>query len=266
MTNMEGFGLILLILVIGIPFLIIATIFGYFFHRNNFEKSQNQIDSQTSLVYVNYADAIRDVLIRPKFFFMNLTEGSVSLYVPFILIVVSGFFISFWYTLSTMASEINILTFTKGDVFFLALITITAGIVLIFLMLVIWIIVTLACYSVSIIFKGTGTLKKTAQNIGYAQAFGLIIVGVFTILITAFVLITHLFLGTAVTSLWKNPLLTTIITIGTILIEIWAAYLMVLGLQYARNLPFVKAVISVAVPLGLFYLVYTYTSVIPRLY
>lgn len=69
MTNLDGLALLVLALYIGFPLLIVALIFGYFLHRNDFDKSQSQEESQKTVDSDNYLDAIREILIRPGSFF-----------------------------------------------------------------------------------------------------------------------------------------------------------------------------------------------------
>lgn len=178
-----------------------------------------------------------------------------------------GFFVSLWSTLTITASESNIPTlFTGGSILFITTITIAGGIILLFNMAIFWLVSTLILYAITMVFKGTGSIRKTAQNLGFAEAFGLMIFGViaFSFAVTA---IAISFSGDNFgTSLQNNSLFITVINVGIIFLMIWTGYLMALALQYARNLPFVKAAVAVAVPLGALLLVYTYSASLSILY
>jgi hypothetical protein len=57
--------------------------------------------------------------------------------------------------------------------------SLAAGILIVFFCYIFWIVTTLVLYAISSIFKGTGLLVKTAQNIGYGEAFCLAATGGF---------------------------------------------------------------------------------------
>ncbi len=110
-------------------------------------------------------------------------------------------------------------------------------------------------YAITALFKGTGLLIRTAQNIGYAEAFGLIGLGVFMFVVAVIATLLRVSLINYGPGPGTNSLFVMIITAGFLLITLWIACLMVVGLQYVRNLSLVKAAVSVAVPFGI-YLVY----------
>ena len=240
MTNMEGVGLLFLAFFIGIPILIVAIIFGYFVHRNRVEKSRGQIESQHPAAYANYIDAFIDFMIHPYLFFKRISEGPVSLYQPFILVTLGGIFFTFSYIVVSMG----------GGIVNIAFLTLAGGIILLLFCYIFWIVATLALYTITAVFKGTGPMIMTAQNIGFAEAFDLAAFGILVLflgVIASLFRVSFLEYGPPMGS---NPFFAMIVIGSALLISVWTACLTIFGLQYSRNLPFQKAAISVAVPLG----------------
>jgi hypothetical protein len=250
MTNMEGFAILGLFFFLGI-LIFGAVVFGFFARLVMFPKSQELIKSQNPDAYLNYREAVRDFLIRPSTFFKKTAEGPATFFDPLQTITFGGIFLSIFFVSQLAINR----TLDFVGVLFVLFIPFS----LTFISYALWIVATLLLFTITVLFKGSGSLVKTAQNLGFAVAFGLFTFGLFYFIITPF------FFGVNLMH-WpnKDPLFETVNTIGTVPIGIWTGYLMVRGLQYARNLPFVKAAVSVAVPVGLC-LIYLYFSKISML-
>ncbi len=129
-----------------------------------------------------------------------------------------------------------------------------------------WLIFGVVFYGISMVFKGTGSFKRTLEFTGYGslpQVFGGIIGTIFT-----YLLISNLTIPRAtspeeiaavaenLTSIMVTNPLAQIAGLVGILFMIWSANIWIFGMKYARNLSTRDAVLTVGIPVGL-YILYT---------
>jgi len=244
MTNMEGVGLAFLIVIIGVPVLCAVVIAGWLADRSAMQKNREAGGPEP--VNVNTRRMIRDLIIRPDAFFGKVSEGSDTLFTPFLWLFAGSIVMS----AGVMAAvDLHFLTSGLVNVLFLslvALVLMTSAIVLA------WLASSGAFYVMSHLFRGSGSFRKTLQNTGYGLAPGLVLYGVVlllgTLALTAFQIPVIPFGNPSP----GNQMLSIIGRAGMLIASLWGFFLMTHGLRYARNLPLAKAAVSVGVPVVIF--------------
>lgn len=244
MTNMEGVGLAFLIVIIGVPILCMAVIAGWLADRSGMKKNREK--GVPEPVNVNTPRMVLDLFLRPDAFFRTVSEGSDTLFTPFLWLFVGSIVMSF----GVMAA-VDLHSFMYGVVNVLFL-TLVALVLMTFAVVLAWIALSGVLYVASHLFRGSGSFWKTLQNTGFGLAPGLVLYGLILILaslaLAAFQIPVVPFGNPAP----GNLLLTVIGRAGTLIASLWVFVLMTYGLRYARNIPLEKAAVSVGVPVLIF--------------
>jgi hypothetical protein len=244
MTNMEGVGLAFLIVIIGVPVLCAVVIAGWLAERSVMkEKREN---GEPDPVIVNTHRMILDLIIRPDAFFRTVSEGSDTLFTPFLWLFAGSIVMSAGVM---AAADLHFLLSGIVNVLFLslvALVLMTSAIVLA------WLASSGVLYVMSHLFRGSGSFRKTLQNTGYCLAPGLVLYGLVLLLcilaLTAFQVPVIPFGNPSP----GNQVFSIIGRAGVLIASLWVFLLMTHGLRYARNISLAKAAVSVGVPVVIF--------------
>jgi Uncharacterized protein conserved in archaea (DUF2143). len=205
---------------------------------------------------------ILDLLFVPDRFFRE-KEGDSGLISPILIIGIIGIFsaiTAYFVTQVTFRAILPALpSGTQQFMGIAAVFSVVGGILGAYFL---WLVATVIFFGLSVVFKGTGGLRRSLEFIGFGffpQIFGgLINIYLFyefarTVEIPK---ITDPTLIEQVTrSLMNNPYLELATLVGVVFL-LWSASIWIFGLKYARNLENRDAAICVLVPVGI-YILYT---------
>jgi hypothetical protein len=244
MTNMDGVGLAFLIVIIGVPVLCAVVIAGYLAHRSVMKKNRDA--GGPDPVNVNTHRMIRDLIIRPDAFFRTVSEGSDTLFTPFLWLFAGSIVMS-----AGLMAAVDLHIFTSGltNVLFLSLVALVLMTVSTMLA---WIASSGVVYLVSGLFQGSGPFRKTLQNTGYGLAPGLVLYGLLLLSGTLALTVLQVPVVPFGTPSPGNQLLSLIGRAGVFIALLWVFVLMSCGVRHARNISFLDAAVSAGVPVILF--------------
>jgi len=147
------------------------------------------------------------------------------------------------------AADIHYITSGFGNVLFL---TLLAWVMLTVAIVLAWLALSGIVFTMSHLFRGSGSFRKTLQNTGYGLAPGLMLYGLILLLaslaLSAFQTPVIPFGNPAS----QNQVFLIIGWAGVLVASLWVFVLVSQGLRYARNIPLVKAAVSVGVPVLIF--------------
>ena len=215
---------------------------------------------------------IGDLLFRPDTFFRRVVAEPESLKIPALIVIAGGI-------IAAAAAYVVAGTYSKmfeaaagaGMASFIGL----AGAVSAFIMFVViwWIIFAGAFTVISLVFKGSGSFKRTLQCTGYGllpvvigSIISLFVALYYVPMIQAPVLTSFsdpAAIQRAVEGVFQDPAFrefTLISTAISIIFLAWSANLWIFGMQHARNLPLKQAAVTVLVPVVI-YIVYILLTV-----
>jgi hypothetical protein len=235
-------GIIFLSVIVGVPLLCLVIIISYLAHRRNLKSIlQNEGVNAHDETPVSIAYAIREVFLMPDQFFKRITGNRINLWRPFLLITIGGvfFFLSAYFSLGIIIWVI---------IFPLILLH----------LYICWILITGLVYGITLPLKGEGPFITTLQNSGYGIGLGLIIIDLLYIIPLTF-FYQPFTLGPPLPQAAKTTM--TIFTVILLIIALWSAAIVSIGLKHARNIPLSRAAIAVYSVL-IVYLVWTYKQYI----
>jgi hypothetical protein len=199
------------------------------------------------------------VLFNPKGFFTEWMHQEESLKVPGLIVLVVGIIGAIS---AAIVSNLTIAVLPAEAQAYGSVILVFSALAAILSAFVMWVIITVVFYVISIVFKGEGSFRRTLSFVGYGylpQVFGGIIAAIFYYLWITTVQIPTITdpyqLADAITSLLRDPLLQTA-GIVSILFMVWSANIWIFGIRYARNLSSRDAALTVGIPVAL-YILYT---------
>ncbi|WML67078.1 MAG: hypothetical protein METHP_00562 [Methanoregula sp. SKADARSKE-2] len=203
---------------------------------------------------------ILDILVNPNTFFQRAMQEKENIKIPFLILlaaVVIGAIYGYEYgglTATLMAGEM------KGIGPIILAVSVIGAFLGIFIFWAVWAGVI---FLMSMLFKGTGTFKRTLEFIGYRflpQVLGSVISLIVALEYLPKVVIPHISLAAlqdpdlmqeAIKLLTRDPALlefTQISTLISIVFLLWSANIWIFGAQHARGLSMRDAVICVMVP------------------
>ena len=203
-----------------------------------------------------------EVLTNPNKFFEDRMKGEESLKIPALIALISGIItgistflitgVAIEMLSETIPPEAQGLALAIGG-------TIASIIALIIFLLLYWVGFAVLFFGISYIFKGEGQFKRTLEFVGYGLIPTIISGIISAVLIYNFISTTQIpqvsdpemieeILTLMMTQMMKGP------TLIGILFMLWSANIWVFGLKHARNLSTKNAVITVAIPVGLYVL------------
>lgn len=231
MTNMEGVGMLFMLLLFGVPLLILAIIAGYYFHRHNLKKGDSDREYAEEMPLVS-RETLRLFLLRPDEFFRHLTACRTGLYRPFILIIAGGLVFDIGYIFM-----VEPVTLSGGPVNFLVLTLGTLPLVVI-VFLTAWFVLAALLYAISALFRGTGPFAATLQNTGYGVAFYLAMTGLILIVCSLILGLVRQVPGYTLLGYppYQQPV-TVLIAVITTCTLVWTAWYWSYGLGHARKIP-----------------------------
>ena len=206
-----------------------------------------------------------EVLTNPNKFFEERMKGEVSLRIPVLIVLISGIISGiFTFLLMSIAAEITSKTLPPEAQGFALIGQIGGFIGAPIFYFIFWVVVTAIFFGISLIFKGSGTFKRTLEFVGYGY-IPTIIGGILSVIIMYY-FVYYVFptmsipqvtdptkIGEAIAPLMKSPLMMLYSAID-ILFKLWSANIWVFGLKHARNLSTKNAVITVAIPMAAYIL------------
>ncbi|MCM2465150.1 Yip1 family protein [Methanoculleus oceani] len=203
------------------------------------------------------------VLLNPGRFFEARMQDEPSLKIPALIALVIGLI---GVVSAVLMANITIAMLPDEMQGLGVLITIFSAAIAFIGGLLVWVIYGFVFYLVSMVFKGSGDLKRTLEFTGYGllpQVFGGIIGTFFTYQLLSGLTVPPMtspeqiaeFSESLVSILTTDPL-AQIAGLVSILFMIWSANIWVFGMKYARNLSTRDAVLTVGIPIGL-YILYT---------
>lgn len=232
MTNMEGVGMLFVLLMFGVPLLLLAIIAGYYFHRRGLKKCDSDRDYAEEMPLFSL-ETLRLFLLNPDEFFSRLAECRTTLYRPFILIIVGGLVFDIGYIfmvepVTLMGGPVNFLVLTLGTLPFA-----------VFVFLVVWMVLAALLYAISALFRGTGPFATMLQNTGYGVAFYLAMTGIILVIGSLILALIRQVPGYTLLGYppYQQPV-TVLIAAITICTLVLAAWYWCYGLSHARKIPF----------------------------
>jgi len=216
---------------------------------------------------------ILDILVNPNAFFQRAMQEKENIKIPFLILLaaaVVGAIYGYKYgglTATLMAGEM------EGIGPIILAVSVIGAFLGIFIFWAIWAGVI---FLISMLFKGTGTFKRTLEFIGYGflpQVLGSVISLIVALEYLPKVVIPHISLAAlqdpdlmqeAIKLLTRDPALlefTQISTLISIVFLLWSANIWIFGAQHARGLSMRDAVICVMVPVvaSILFMVYNLT-------
>ncbi len=203
------------------------------------------------------------VLLNPGRFFEARMQDEPSLKIPALIALVIGLI---GVVSAVLMANITIAMLPDEMQGLGVLITIFSAAIALIGGFLAWVIYGFVFYLVSMVFKGSGDLKRTLEFTGYGflpQVFGGIIGTFFTYQLLSGLTVPPMtspeqiaeFSESLVSILTTDPL-AQIAGLVSILFMIWSANIWVFGMKYARNLSTRNALLTVGIPIGL-YILYT---------
>ncbi len=186
---------------------------------------------------INIERKLKILLFNPDLFFSEKLKNEVDLKYPALIVLVTSIIL-----ISTTS-----LTSNGRSIFHI----VGSGIINAYLG---WIFITLIFYLISLVFKSSGSFKRTLEFVGYG--FVPLIFGHLTNLIVRFILRNsydisptnpQLYLKTYLELLTHNPLLQMATIIG-FLFGIWGFYINVYAVMHAQSLSKRNAFLTVGIP------------------
>jgi hypothetical protein len=216
---------------------------------------------------------ILDILVNPNAFFQRAMQEKENIKIPFLILLaaaVVGAIYGYGYgglTATLMAGEM------EGIGPIILAVSVIGAFLGIFIFWAVWAGVI---FLISMLFKGTGTFKRTLEFIGYGflpQVLGSVISLIVALEYLPKVVIPHISLAAlqdpdlmqeAIKLLTRDPALlefTQISTLISIVFLLWSANIWIFGAQHARGLSMRDAVICVMVPVvaSILFMVYNLT-------
>jgi hypothetical protein len=217
--------------------------------------------------------SIIDLLVRPGAFFQNAMNDKESLKFPALIVLAGGIAGALYgYLIGGLTGQL-LGGIVPGMGTIIVLSTVIGALIGTFVFWAIWAGVM---YAFSLIFKGTGTFRRTLEFIGYGylpQVFGTLITFVITLNYIPQIRVPQLsaaasqnpdLITEAVKALMHDPAmmeLSQIAMIISMVFLLWSANIWIFGMQHARKLSPRDAALSVGIPVVLYilYMVYSIT-------
>ena len=208
-----------------------------------------------------------EVLTNPDKFFETRKKGEESLKLPVFIVLISGIIggISAFLSSSIMM-EAMAKTLPPEAQGFMSFMPIGSAIGAVIASFIAWLIIAAVFFGISCIFKGEGKFKRTLEFVGYGYIPTIIGGLISAVLVYNFVTTVQIppititdptEIQEVITPLMKSPMLMLSSAVG-ILFMLWSANIWVFGLKHARNLSTRDAVITVAIPVALYYIIMIY--------
>jgi hypothetical protein len=215
-------------------------------------------------------NSILQVLLSPDAFFENALREKESLKIP-AFIVLAGAFVAAAYGYMVGGPVSALMAGAMPSIGSIVLLFAVIGpFVATFLFWAIW---SALIYGISVVFKGTGTFKRTLEFVGYGyipQIIGTVITLVVALEYIPRVVVPHIsfdpndpnsgqILQDAMKSLMHDPAMmqfTQISTVISIIFLLWSANIWIFGAKHSRQLTLRNAAICVALP-ALIFITYT---------
>ncbi len=217
--------------------------------------------------------SIIDLLVRPGAFFQNAMNDKESLKFPALIVLVGGIAGALYgYLIGGLTGQL-LGGIVPGMGTIIVLSTAIGALIGTFIFWAIWAGVM---YAFSLIFKGTGSFRRTLEFIGYGylpQVFGTLITFIIALDYIPRIHVPQLsaaasqnpdLIAEAVKALMHDPAmmeLSQIAMIISMVFLLWSANIWIFGMQHARKLSPRDAALSVGIPVVLYilYMVYSIT-------
>jgi hypothetical protein len=217
--------------------------------------------------------SIIDLLVRPGAFFQNAMNDKESLKFPALIVLVGGIAGALYgYLIGGLTGQL-LGGIVPGMGTIIVLSTVIGALIGTFIFWAIWAGVM---YAFSLIFKGSGTFRRTLEFIGYGylpQVFGTLITFIIALDYIPRIHVPQLsaaasqnpeLITEAVKALMHDPAmmeLSQIAMIISMVFLLWSANIWIFGMQHARKLSPRDAALSVGIPVVLYilYMVYSIT-------
>jgi hypothetical protein len=198
-----------------------------------------------------------DVLTNPNKFFEARMKGEESLRIPVFIVLISGIIggiSAFLQNSMTVKMMSDVPPEAQSIVSIMP--TASAFVAVVF-SFIIWVIVATIFFGISSIFKGEGKFNRTLEFVGYGYIPKIIGGIISAVLLYNFISTAQIPAITNPMALMKSPMMLLLFIIG-ILFMLWSANIWVFGLKHARNLSTKNALITVAIPVALYYIIMIY--------
>lgn len=218
--------------------------------------------------------SIIDLLIRPGAFFQNAMNDKESLKFPALIVFVGGIAGALYgYLIGGLTGQL-LGGIVPGMGTIIVLSTAIGALIGTFIFWAIWAGVM---YAFSLIFKGTGTFRRTLEFIGYGylpQVFGTLITFIIALDYIPRIHVPQLsaaasqnpdLITEAVKALMHDPAMMELSQISMIISMVfllWSANIWIFGMQHARKLSPRDAALSVGIPVVLYILYMVYSMAV----
>ena len=165
MTNMEGVGLLFLLLFLGLPLVLLTLAAGYLLHRRRSRRPAGPDGTATPAEMLFGKTAIKNLLLQPDLFFRQAAESRLNLFCPFVLIALGSLVLCIGY------ASLLFPVILYGDIPNLLFLVLGTYPVFVFSFWLGWLALSAFLFAVSAAFKGTGPFTAVLQNTGYGMAF-----------------------------------------------------------------------------------------------
>jgi hypothetical protein len=199
--------------------------------------------------------AVQRLLLRPGEFFRHEMEQEPRLVRPALIVLLIGILGAVG-AASSAGATAALMPAEVGDISLL--LAVIGGIVGLIGSFVLWLVWAVVLHLVSMVFGGRGTFVRTMEFVGLGmvpQLIGSLITMPLFIIYYSGVRLQPvsdpMLIEQAALELVRAPMMQFITIIG-LLFMVWTANLWIFGLQQTRELPSRKAVLTVAIPVGLY--------------
>lgn len=244
MTNMEGVGLLFLLLFLGLPLVLLAIAAGYLVHRRRYRRPAGT-DGAPALAEMPLGKtAIKSLLLQPDLFFRQAAESRPNIFRPFVLIALGSLVLCVGY------ASLLFPVILYGNIPNLFLLVFGTYPMFVFSAWLGWLALSVFLFAVSAAFKGTGPFTATLQNTGYGTAFFLLLTGLILLAGSVANAVYLAITGWATFGLYMADLpqlfLAAVCGIGFCISLAWGAFLWGHGLASARKVPLSRAMVPAA--------------------
>ena len=198
-----------------------------------------------------------EVLTNPNKFFETRKKGRENLKIPVFIVLISGIIggiSAFLQNSITVKMMREVPPEAQGIVSIMPTVSAIGAVIFSF---IIWVIVAAIFFGISCIFKGEGKFSRTLEFVGYGYIPTIIGGLISLVLVYNFITTAQIPAITDPMALMKSPMMMLSSAVG-MLFMLWSANIWVFGLKHARNLSTRDAVITVAIPVALYYIIMIY--------
>jgi hypothetical protein len=218
---------------------------------------------------------ILDILIRPRTFFPNAIGEKESLKIPGLIVLTLGIISAVYaYLIGGVTGKMMAGLMPGME----SIIAISAILVSLFWVFLMWVILTGAFYLLSSLFRGKGTFKRSLEFVGYGylpQIFGALLTVIVALQYLPKVIVPQItssatqdpqMIIDATSALSHDPAwmeMTQITSLISIVFLLWSANIWIFGMKNARQLSERDSALCVGIPVVVYilYIIYAMTGI-----